>query len=243
VTDARLPERWIMDRRVLLASPEAWRLYTFALMYAVANRSDGRILAGDLALIPTIDPDRAAELVKLGLWECADDGWQITDFRATQSSRDQLDQLQEIRDHAAARKRAQRARAVRERAARESRDASRDSPQGQHRKDRQDRKERKRAKTEGQKLSASPSRNPLDTDASEHSTSDVQHIPAVVHHQSPATEGNARAGACEYCGKPLGRSRSDKRFCSTSCRCRADRARRQRVTADRLSAGTGLAAS
>ncbi len=98
MTDARLPERWIMDRRVLLTSPQAWRLYTFGLMYAVTNRSDGLLAADDLALIPAVDPKYAAELMQLGLWEDFGQGAiLITDFKSSQSSRDELDQLERIR--------------------------------------------------------------------------------------------------------------------------------------------------
>lgn len=86
MTDVRLPERWITDRRVLLTTPPVWRLYTFALMYSVANRSDGVILPDDLQMMPTISADCAAELVKLGLWERRRDGWRITDFTATQAA-------------------------------------------------------------------------------------------------------------------------------------------------------------
>jgi hypothetical protein len=108
MTDARLPERWITDRRVLLASPQAWRLYTLSLMYSVANRSDGLLLPDDLQLIPTVDPDCAAELVKLGLWERCRGGWRVADFAATQSSRDELDQLERIRAADREKKRRQR---------------------------------------------------------------------------------------------------------------------------------------
>lgn len=108
MTDVRLPERWITDRRVLLTTPPVWRLYTFALMYSVANRSDGVILPDDLQMMPTISADCAAELVKLGLWERRRDGWRITDFTATQSSRDELDQLERIRAAERDKKRRQR---------------------------------------------------------------------------------------------------------------------------------------
>src|ERR1035437_5620079 len=81
-----------MDRRVLLTSPGAWRLYTFALLYAVTNRSDGLILAADLPLIPAVDPQCSAELVDRGLWERRRGGWLIVDFKVTQPSRDELDQ-------------------------------------------------------------------------------------------------------------------------------------------------------
>src|SRR5262249_44768615 len=92
----------------LLASPPAWRLYTFALMYSVANRSDGRVLPDDLQLMPAVDPDCAAELVKLGLWERCRDGWRVADFASTQSSRDELDQLERIRAAERDKKRRQR---------------------------------------------------------------------------------------------------------------------------------------
>lgn len=110
MTDARLPERWLNDRRVLLASADAWRLYTFALMYTAANRSDGLILPDDLTLIPTVNPDCAAELVKLGLWERCEDGWQVAGFAKTQATREELERLDKARDKDRLRK--QRARAA-----------------------------------------------------------------------------------------------------------------------------------
>ena len=55
MTDVPLPERWITDRRVLLTTPPAWRLYTFALTYSVANAATACLCPG----AQTLHPDEA----------------------------------------------------------------------------------------------------------------------------------------------------------------------------------------
>jgi hypothetical protein len=90
VTDARFPERWLNDRRFLLLPDAAHRLYAHALMFSVANRTDGVLHDDDLPLIPAVDPARADELVKAGLWQRDGDRWLIVDYIATQTSRDDL---------------------------------------------------------------------------------------------------------------------------------------------------------
>ena len=202
MTDARLPERWIMDRRVLLTSAEAWRLYTFALMYAVTNRTDGAILPTDLPLIPAVDTGCADELVKLGLWEQRPGRWQITDFPITQTSRDELDQLERIRAADREKKRRQRL----------SPGQSLGQSPGTAQAGRQARQAgRKSSKTEGQELYPAgdswpadhevggsgltaplPSPNPGDDNGPRQRAGRDQHTPAAVHLQSPAARGNAR---------------------------------------------------
>jgi hypothetical protein len=200
MTDARLPERWLMDRRVLLTSPGAWRLYTFGLMYSIANRNDGLLLAADLPLIPSVDAGLADELVKVGLWTRHGDGWRITDYLLTQSTKDELDQLERIRANAREKKRRQRLSPGR---------VPGQSP-GTAQEGRQEGR-KARPKTEGQGLmagpdlsaaeaaeqrrernGATPSQSLRDHDGPEPDGPGVQQIPIEVHHQSQATGRYAR---------------------------------------------------
>jgi len=101
MTDARLPERWLTDRRLLLLTDAEHRFYITALLWCVANRTDGEFGAEDIRLMPGIDPGQASRLAagcaKRGLLAGNGGQWVITGFAATQSSRDELDQLDRIR--------------------------------------------------------------------------------------------------------------------------------------------------
>jgi hypothetical protein len=68
MTDARFPERWLNDRRLLRLSDAAFRLFVVSLTWSVSNRTDGELDASDLALMPGIDPTAAGELARAGLW-------------------------------------------------------------------------------------------------------------------------------------------------------------------------------
>jgi len=127
MTDARFPERWLNDRRLLRLSDPAFRLFVVALMWSVANRSDGVVYDDDLRLMPVVDPSRAAEIAKTGLWCRVRDYWQITEFAHTQSDSEDLARL-------AARRLADRKRKAKERERKalsrdESQDTSRDVTQ------------------------------------------------------------------------------------------------------------------
>jgi hypothetical protein len=125
MTDARMPEKWLTDRRLLRLDDATLRLFVLSLMWSVANRTDGRLYDDDLDLIPTVDATTAPYLVKAGLWRRENDYWVITDWADTQTSADELAAL-------AATRRAARDRKARERARKAavtrdpSRDASRD---------------------------------------------------------------------------------------------------------------------
>lgn len=97
MTDARFPERWLNDRRVLRLSDAAHRLFVVALAWSVSNRTDGVIDDEDLRLIPGVDTARAHELGQAELWDRYPDHWLIVDYDATQTTRDQLDRLDRIR--------------------------------------------------------------------------------------------------------------------------------------------------
>jgi hypothetical protein len=112
MTDARFPERWLNDRRVVRLSDDAFRLFVISLAWSVANRTDGRIYDDDLALI-LASSTGSGQLAKSGLWERVADYWQIAEFEETQTTRADLDHLGEQRRKARDRKRAERARRAR----------------------------------------------------------------------------------------------------------------------------------
>lgn len=110
MTDARHPERWLNDRRLLRLSDAEHRSFINALVWSVSNRTDGRIEPGDVALIPSFREQSIPGLTPAGLWAHHDDYWLITDFDATQTTRTQLDGLDHKRHLDRERKARQRAR-------------------------------------------------------------------------------------------------------------------------------------
>lgn len=87
MTDARFPERWLLDRRLDRLDDRDFRSFTYALMWAVVNMTDGVIEPADLKLIPHFAEKSIPALLQSGLWEVSDDSrWQINDFKSTQMS-------------------------------------------------------------------------------------------------------------------------------------------------------------
>jgi hypothetical protein len=129
MTDARFPERWLNDRRVLRLSDAAFRLFVCGLAWSVANKTDGYLSDEDLALIPGVNLEAAEALYDAELWWSHMHGAQITEFEDTQSSRDELDALAARRRNDRRRKAAERARKATSasRLPSASRDSSRDS--------------------------------------------------------------------------------------------------------------------
>jgi hypothetical protein len=110
MTDARYPERWLVDRRITRLSDQAYRLFVIALAWCVSNRTDGRIDRDDLRLIAGVDPGMADELVKAALWEETAVGWLIVDFGITQTPAHELRVLENARRRDREKKARQRAR-------------------------------------------------------------------------------------------------------------------------------------
>jgi hypothetical protein len=108
VTDARFPERFLTDRRVLRLSAVDFRSYVTSLTWAVANRTDGLILPDDLSLIPHFGATSPAALVDLALWTEVEDGWNITDYANTQTSKHELEVLENARRREREKKKRQR---------------------------------------------------------------------------------------------------------------------------------------
>jgi hypothetical protein len=112
VVDARIPERWLNDRRITRLSDPGWRLHTFALLWSVANRTEGWLDEDDLADIPRVDPKRMAELEAAGLWEQHGGQWAFVDFDSTQTTNAELDAAEAARKAAREKKARQRAAAA-----------------------------------------------------------------------------------------------------------------------------------
>lgn len=89
--DSRFPTYYLQDRRVLKASPTAFRLFVTGSAWSVSNMTDGLIPSDDFPLIPLAQPHDADELVRLGLWSEMGSGWLIADFQKTQTSAAQLE--------------------------------------------------------------------------------------------------------------------------------------------------------
>lgn len=109
MTDARLPERWLVDRRLLKLSDSAYRTFVTALLWSVANRTDGRFEADDIELMPRAKGADVVEILAAGLLDR--DGTQLVlaDFEATQTSRDELEVLENARRRDRQKKARQRA--------------------------------------------------------------------------------------------------------------------------------------
>jgi hypothetical protein len=90
MTDARFPERWLLDRRIDGLDDRDFRSFVSALVWSVSNRTDGVITEPDLDRIPHFDRRSVFMLVARALWDATDTGWQITEFEDTQTSRDDL---------------------------------------------------------------------------------------------------------------------------------------------------------
>jgi hypothetical protein len=222
MTDARFPERWLNDRRLLRLSDAAFRLFAVSLTWSVSNRTDGELDASDLALMPGIDPTAAGELVKAGLWMAGGSPsptaapWLIIEFASTQTSSSELQILTNARRREREKKRRQRARLLGDVPGEVSPGTAPDRP-GQA---------RPGTKTEGQVhwLPAEFSENAPDVRGAEGDAAggnghpptpsqtrkrvhdgtnpdgpDVQHFSIEVHPQSQATDRNARE-ACPVCG-------------------------------------------
>lgn len=107
MTDARFPERWLNDRRIIRLTDSAFRTFVLGMTWAVANRTDGYVATDDLDLVHGAKASDADDLVKASLWSRADDaGYWIEDFTKVQTSAAQLDGLEhkKAQDRARAKK-------------------------------------------------------------------------------------------------------------------------------------------
>lgn len=110
MADARMPDRYLLDRRFVRLPDEHFRSYVLALMWSVSNRTDGEILPDDLGLIPGFRDGSARALVTEGLWTPREQGWQITDYLDTQTTRAQFQAMEAKRANDRARQARHRAK-------------------------------------------------------------------------------------------------------------------------------------
>lgn len=111
MTDARMPERWLHDRRLQRLPDCHFKAFVNALMYAVSNRSDGVIEPGDVGLIPGFSESAIKAFVDAGLWAYRPpSGWVIVDYQSTQTSRSVLESAERNRESERLKKQRQRAR-------------------------------------------------------------------------------------------------------------------------------------
>lgn len=110
MTDARLPERLLMDVRVSRLPADAWRSYTHSLMWAVSNRTEGFIQPEDLPMIPMFRHGDQDALTRSGLWVEWGRGWWIDRFDLDQTTKAQLEAAERKRAGERERKARQRQR-------------------------------------------------------------------------------------------------------------------------------------
>jgi hypothetical protein len=111
MTDARLPERWLNDRRITRLSDPAFRAFGNVLMWSAGNLTDGVITARDLDDIPRVTIAVWAELVEAGLFgPLGDDGdrWLFVEH-LTQPTRAEVEAAASARGKAREKKARQRA--------------------------------------------------------------------------------------------------------------------------------------
>ena len=97
MTDARMPERFLTDRRFAKLSADDFRAYVYSLMWSVSNRTEGIIDEQDIALILFMQSMTPSRLVAAGVWAIHPDGYLIVDFEATQTTKAQLEAIDQKR--------------------------------------------------------------------------------------------------------------------------------------------------
>lgn len=97
MTDARLPERFLSDRRLLRLSDADFRTYVMSLLWSVSNRTDGRLEDDDLELVRGASAASCSALLTAGLWRREGGAWLVTDYAATQTSAHELEVLENVR--------------------------------------------------------------------------------------------------------------------------------------------------
>lgn len=191
MTDARYPEAWLNDRRIVRLSDPGHRLYVTTLAWSASNRTDGLIESADLALIHGVDPSKATELVEARLWKQVPGGYLVLDFAKTQSTKAQLEGLEHKRL-------SDRERKARERARKNgSPDPESEDQSGGHvtRDIRRDVQRDTKART-GQEGQAS-------TEADSEQTDDRDAWPPVVSASSSLRSSSSSSRSCSACSGPL----------------------------------------
>lgn len=97
MTDLRIPERYLVDRRVARLDPADFTSFVMASLWSVSNRTDGQLEPDDLALIPMFNAKSIPVLMEKGLWITRSPGWLISDYMTTQTSKHDLEVLENAR--------------------------------------------------------------------------------------------------------------------------------------------------
>jgi hypothetical protein len=89
----------LTDRRIQRLTPGGFRLFFNALMWAVANKTDGVLEPDDLVMVPGYIPGLEDELATTtpALWTWRDETWFITEFIDTQTTRAEHEALASAR--------------------------------------------------------------------------------------------------------------------------------------------------
>jgi hypothetical protein len=110
MTDARYPSHWMHDARIQALSGDHFRALMHALAWCATNRTDGLIRPDDLPLIYRVDAHAITAFIAAGLCAELDDGWLLTEYLATQTSRAEFEASDRARLKARQRKAEQRAK-------------------------------------------------------------------------------------------------------------------------------------
>lgn len=127
MTDLRVPERYLMDRRIARLQPADFCSFVMASLWSVSNRTDGALEPEDLPLVPMFNKASIPALVERGLWNEVADGWVIADYAKDQTSKHDLEVLENARRADREKKARQRAQAKAEKQPSFS-DGPRDTP-------------------------------------------------------------------------------------------------------------------
>lgn len=95
-----LDANYLRDPKVRRAGPDAELLYVRSLAHAKGGGTDGYIADFDLPVVGvglTKLPQRVAALVKHGLWDEAEGGWEITNWTKWNKTQSQLREDKEAR--------------------------------------------------------------------------------------------------------------------------------------------------
>lgn len=93
MTDARFPDRWLNDRRIMSLSPTGFRSFIAALSWSVSNMTDGIICRSDILFMPKLFAETSIpELTKNNLLRVkSSTEWELVDFAESQSSKAELE--------------------------------------------------------------------------------------------------------------------------------------------------------
>lgn len=81
MADTRLPDRWLLDKRMRTLSDAQWRLFTTALMYCNQQETDGAFDDDDLRMLPVDAPEAGiAALVDRNLVDRVGNHYQFVEW-------------------------------------------------------------------------------------------------------------------------------------------------------------------